>query len=639
MRSLASFIPFGNKRSARSDGGAAASSSDVVRRPRRRWSIATVLMGGFGGLVALAVAAVLALGLSSAGRNTFSLLGDNAELVLSNVELRLRQRLETAERAAGYVADLGEKGLFADAAGATQEEALRTVLALAPDVADVAFIAVDGGGVRVTRRNGSGAVGRVEDLRDLPAGVVADLLSQAESRNVPVWGAAFWSNELRTSMVGVVKAVRRDGRVIGYAGVGVSLGDLSRFLMQLYADLGVNAFVLYDRDHVLAHPALAARGLDLSGRGDGVPLPRIDEVDDPALAGLWRPESAIGGGLGRGIEERRVAAAGERYYVLMRPVAGAGPQNWRIGVWFPEREADREIRRLIVAGVVGLCILLASVAVAFYVGRRISRSIERFAEAASRIGLLDFADVRPMPSSRLVEIDRAAAAFNAMLAGLRWFETYVPKSLTLRLMKRGLAGRELQSVEREVTIMFTDIRGFSKMAQSLAPADTQALLLRHFSLVAACIEEEGGTVDKFIGDSVMAFWGAPDDQPDHAARALRAAAAVAAAIQSENRVAAAEDRTPVRVGVALHAGRVVVGNIGSSSRVNYTIIGDAVNVAARLEELARSLHKPGEDACVLASDDVVALAGKAARTVPLEYMGLQSLRDRPSPTPVWRLSL
>lgn len=602
-------------------------------------------MGGFGGLVALAVAAVLILGLSSAGRNTFSLLGDNAELVLSNVELRLRQRLETAERAAAHIAELAEKGVFTDADPAIQEEALRAVLALAPDVTDVGYISASGRGVRLNRRGGASPLapgapvpGRVEELRELPRDVTADLLTQAESRTTPVWGAPFWSTELRTSLVGVVKAVRRDGRVAGYAGVGVSLGDLSRFLMQLYADLGVNAFVLYDRDHVLAHSTLAARGIDLSGRRDGPPLPRIDEVDDLALAGLWRPESAVaGGGIGRGIEERRVAAAGERYYFLMRPMAGAGPQNWRVGVWFPEREADREIRRLVMAGAAGLVILLASVGAAFYVGRRISRSVGRFADAAGRIGLLDFADVRPMPSSRLAEIDRAAAAFNAMLAGLRWFETYVPKSVAQRLMKRGLAGGELRSEEREVTIMFTDIRGFSKIAQFMAPADTQALLMRHFSQVADCIEQEGGAVDKFIGDSVMAFWGAPDEQPDHAARALRAAVAIASAVQQDNRRAATEGRTPVRVGVALHAGRVVVGNIGSSSRMNYTIIGDAVNVAARLEELARRLQQPGEDACVLASGMVVGLAGEAVENMSLQYLGMQSLRDRPDPMPVWRL--
>ncbi|MBV5336076.1 adenylate/guanylate cyclase domain-containing protein, partial [bacterium] len=351
---------------------------------------------------------------------------------------------------------------------------------------------------------------------------------------------------------------------------------------------------------------LAAREIDLSGRIDGPPLPRIDEVDDLALAALWRDDAGAGGGLGRGIEERRVTVAGESYYFLMRPMSGAGPQNWMVGVWFPERESNREIRRLIGASSAGVAILLVSLAVAFYLARRISRSIGHFAEEGERVRSLDFSDTRPIPPSQLAEIDRAAAAFNAMLAGLRWFETYVPKALVLRLMKRGVTETNLRSEERVVSVMFTDIRGFSEMARSLSPSDTQALLTRHFSLLAGCIEAEGGTVDKFIGDAVMAFWGAPDDQPDHAARALRAA--IAAAVERANREAAGIDASPVHVRVALHSGPVVVGNIGSAVRVNYTIIGDTVNVAARLEELARALHRAAADTCVLVSDDTVRFA-------------------------------
>ena len=418
--------------------------------------------------------------------------------------------------------------------------------------------------------------------------------------------------------------------------MAVSLGDLSRFLLQLYADLGVNAFVLYDRHHVLAHPSLAARAFTPQG-GEGPPLPRIDQVDDPALAALWSPGGATLDDPGGGIIRRRVAAAGEERLFLLRAMGGVGPQNWTVGVWMPEREAGREVRRLITAAGAGFAILLASVAAALYVGRRISRSIGNFAAAADSVRSLDFAELRPMPPSRVAEIDRAAAAFNAMLAGLRWFEAYVPKALVLRLMKRGLIEGGLRSEEREVTVMFTDIRDFSTMAQSMTPAETQTLLTRHFSLLAGCIEAEGGTVDKFIGDAVMAFWGAPDEQPDHAARALRAAAAIGRAVAEANRAAADQGRRPVFVRVAVHSGRVVVGNIGSAARVNYTIIGDPVNIAARLEELARSLHAVDEDACVLASDAAVRDAAGADDLPMMSSLGLKRLRGRTEATRVWKI--
>lgn len=614
----------------------AAAPPQGTRRRRAligRLPIAAVLVGGFGGLVLLAVAAVLALGLSSGGRNTFSLLNDNAALVLSNVELRLRQRLETAERAAGYVAGLAEQGALDMADPRAHEEALRAVLALASDVTDVAYTREDGSGVRLRRGD---AGGRAEILFGGPA--AGSAVSSAQGRAVAVWSAPSWATDLRTSLVGVTRAARRDGRPAGQAAVAVSLGDLSRFLLQLYADLGVNAFVLYDREHVLAHPSLAARAFTPESDA-GPPLPRIDQVDDPALAALWRSGGETLDDPGGGIIRRRVAAAGDERLFLLRAMGGVGPQDWMVGVWMPEREAGREVRRLTMAAGAGFAILLASVAAALYVGRRISLSIGSFAAAADRVRSLDFADLRPMPPSRVAEINRAATAFNAMLAGLRWFEAYVPKALVLRLMKRGLIEGGLRSEEREVTVMFTDIRDFSALAQSMTPAETQALLTRHFSLLAGCIEEEGGTVDKFIGDAVMAFWGAPDEQPDHAARALRAASAIGRAVTTANHAAAAEGRRPVFVRVAVHSGRVVVGNIGSAVRVNYTIIGDAVNIAARLEELARSLHGKDEDACVLASDATAQAATGGDNLPAMICMGLKRLRGRTEQTRVWKITL
>src|SRR5690606_30415920 len=129
-----------------------------------------------------------------------------------------------------------------------------------------------------------------------------------------------------------------------------------------------------------------------------------------------------------------------------------------------------------------------------------------------------------VPDSRFRELSDAASAFNSMIAALRWFEAYLPKSLVLRLMHRSDVA--VKSEERELTIMFTDIRAVSTLAEKMRPWEIAELLNRHFNLLAGCIEAEGGTVDKYIGDCIMAFWGAPEEMEDHAARALRAAAAI-----------------------------------------------------------------------------------------------------------------
>ena len=589
-----------------------AGTARTVVRKRLRLPIAAVLVAGFGSLMLLAVASVLVLGLVSAGTNTFALLNDKADLALAGVEVRVRHQLDPARDMARFVAGLIERGDLDSTDSQALAVTLRGALAAAPDVTGVAFFRPDLTGARAGRFNGGLQAGAfdLQGERDIPPEVL-----NGPSRSAAVWADPRWSKEASNSFVSLYQPVRRDGRYLGQVAVGVSLGDLSRFLSVLYVEQGLNAFVLYDHSHVLAHPALVGRSFDFSNKTAGPPLPRVDQVDDPALAALWSTGTPMPS-LKKRVEGKAVRVMGDDYLFLMRSMAGYGQQDWIIGIGFREGEMDSEIRRLYKTGLVGLAILLISVAVALYVGRKISRQVARLAEAADRVRAFEFRKIADLPDSRLQEMARAASAFNAMVAGLRWFETYVPKALVLRLMRQReiLGGGGLESVQREVTVMFTDIRGFSRMAEHMAAADTAALLNEHFTLLAACIEAEGGTVDKFIGDSLMAFWGAPEAQEDHAARALRAAHAIHHAVCADNRRRRAAGQAPIRVRIGLHSGPVVVGNIGSASRINYTIIGDTVNVAARIEELSAALQ--GDAEVIVLTSGVTAARGGAAAPWP-----------------------
>jgi len=152
-----------------------------------------------------------------------------------------------------------------------------------------------------------------------------------------------------------------------------------------------------------------------------------------------------------------------------------------------------------------------------------------------------------------------------------------------------------------VTVMFTDIVGFTVEAEHLSATDTAAFLNDHFSLLIPCIEAENGTVDKFIGDSVMAFWNAPEQQANHADRACRAALAIQTAIHTENEARIGRGERPIRLRIGIHTGLAVVGNIGSAERVNYTVVGDTVNVAQRCEAFGKELDQPHADVAILAS--------------------------------------
>ena len=157
-----------------------------------------------------------------------------------------------------------------------------------------------------------------------------------------------------------------------------------------------------------------------------------------------------------------------------------------------------------------------------------------------------------------------------------------------RLVREGdLAA--LASGRRNVTVMFTDIAGYSTVSEGKGAAEIAALLNHHFAIVTREIEAEGGTVDKFIGDSVMAFWGAPEKQKNRAIRACRAALAIRGGIAADNKERADRAESPIRMRIGIHSGEATVGNVGTQDRINYTVIGDDVNVAQRLEQIGKQI--------------------------------------------------
>ena len=238
--------------------------------------------------------------------------------------------------------------------------------------------------------------------------------------------------------------------------------------------------------------------------------------------------------------------------------------------------------------------------------------------------------MKPLPRSRVLEFDNQAAAFNAMLTGLRAFSAYVPRSLVARLVRTGDADAT-KPREAIVTVMFTDIAGFTSLSEQL-PANAGAELLNHhFALICDAIDDEGGTVDKFLGDGVMAFFGAPDRLKGHGAAAVRAAIAIREELKADNKAAVEKGRPPLRMRIGIHTGRVIVGNIGAADRVNYTIVGDTVNVSQRLQELGKLVAPDAETAIMISGET----AGRLDEGIHLTPSGKHRLRGRGEPIEVF----
>ncbi len=232
---------------------------------------------------------------------------------------------------------------------------------------------------------------------------------------------------------------------------------------------------------------------------------------------------------------------------------------------------------------------------AFFISRWV-KPLRRLHSGVERLAAGDLS-VRVPPTSR-DEIGELTQAFNEMGESLQQkgriqnaFGRYVSDYVLGQLLHNA-DDEELAGAEREVTILFADIRGFTHHSEGMKARDVVSWLNGVFELVGDVIQSHGGTIDKYIGDSVMAYFGAPVEQPDHARRAVAAAIEIQQAIRDRNRTAGGPDGTglPADLGIGIHTGVVVVGNIGSSQRADYTAVGDAVNVTSRLEKLAG----PGE---------------------------------------------
>ena len=558
--------------------------------PRRRFRmrIATALMLAFGVLVFVGVAGVLGIGLWSARQNTAVLLGDKADLSIDVLVANLRRHLDPVAEGNAYLADLIARGTVDPNDPVQLGAYMQGAMAATPQVIGMAYIDARAHVIRVSRNNR--AIGlRLSDWSNNPQ--IFKMLDAARAQAEPYWGELVWSGEIGTTLLNRRAPIRRDGKFLGVLVSAVTVADLSRFLADDEEDDTLTRFVLYGRNHVLAHYAMSEGIYPLV---PGEALPRLQDLGDPVLAHIWDRGSRGGPPVPIRFtpvtQGHRAEIDGVSYLFLYRQIEGYADIPLIVGAYTPlsENWIAREQDRLLLAGGTGIVILVGSVVTALYLGRRMTRPIRALAGAAEQIRALDLQAVPRLGTSRLLEIDEASKAFNAMTAVLGWFETYVPRALVRRLLAQGDRTAVI-SEERPVTVLFTDIRRFTALAQSMSAAEMAAFLNHHFSLIAGCVEAEDGTVDKYIGDSMMAFWGAPAADVDHVQRACRAALAIRRAIAHDNERRARQGEPALRMGIGVHTGSAIVGNIGAPGRINYTLIGDTVNIAQRLEQLTKEV--------------------------------------------------
>jgi adenylate cyclase len=387
------------------------------------------------------------------------------------------------------------------------------------------------------------------------------------------WSEVFVSTTAKQAVVAVTYPILdSEGRVARVIGASVPLDRLSRFVVQSRPTGSSIVLLVNRRGEVLANAIGGVSRPVLNGD-------KLTTVDDLGLVGLGEALKVIQ----RGTSPVAVNLAGNSYRAHLKPFGG---YDWTAVVLIPDSDSlDQLSNLLIIAALVIAAVLLAAVIALLRLSSTLSRPLARLADEAGNIRAFEL-DAFKGVRSRITEVAQLSGALGSAVEALKGFKRYVPADLVRKL----LTSPEFAQVgghEAELTIMFTDIFGFTAIAERLPPQELLSAISEYLELMTSVIMKHGGTVDKYIGDAVMAFWGAPTPIDDGTGRACRAAIECQQKLSELNARWANEGRPQLITGIGINVGHVVVGNFGSTDRLNYSLLGDGVNIAARLEKLNR----------------------------------------------------
>jgi adenylate cyclase len=385
------------------------------------------------------------------------------------------------------------------------------------------------------------------------------------------------------------------GKVKGVLGADLKLDNFSNFVQEQRPGEHGIVWIFDTVGSLLAHPDFTQFVTDAMTHPSRAQLPSIDEISSGVAAAVLKSwpggdpyDGAIRDDQGRDYLFRLAQFnLGKQYYVSVLLLAA-------------QEDFVQDVRKLQVTGLI-LAIVAgcAFVPAVWLFGSGMSRSLKNITAQAVKLQTLAAPDASPV-ASFVQEIHELGRTVNLAQRAIWSFAHFVPKEIVRRVIDNSIS-TELGGAREEITVLFTDVRDFTTIAESADPDLLMHQTSRYFSTLTEAFLAEGGTVDKFIGDAVMVFWNAPNPQPDHVERACRAALMGKAASDKLNAQFEAEGLKPFFTRFGIHVGEAVVGNLGSTERMNYTALGNTVNLASRLEGLNKQFGTT-----ILVSEDVYA---------------------------------
>jgi adenylate cyclase len=403
------------------------------------------------------------------------------------------------------------------------------------------------------------------------------------------------------------------GAFIGATAADLNINELSNFLKIQSVGPIANVFLFNQASELVAYPDITKM---FTIKPSGLEMTRLENVSDFNLKNVYQAYRK------QAYQRKFIFAANSTllddiaYFI---PFPESFHKKWTLGVvvlgdkFLENVERIRENSLLFCLSTLVLALFLM-----IFISKKISHPIEAVAHDLKRIQNLDF-DQKLYPKSQFSEISDMLDALKNVVTVLQSFGKFVPKTLVQQLILAG-RGAQLGGEQKILSVMFCDIQNFTTISEKLHSEQLLLHLSDYFEEMTQIIKNNQGTLDKYIGDSIMAFWGAPLPDAQHAYRACHGVLACMNRLNALNDMWEKQEKPPMLTRFGISTGQMLVGNMGSSDRLQYTVLGDVVNLASRLEQLnkeygtrilvSESTYLPIQDLFIFRPIDRVAVKGK-----------------------------
>jgi adenylate cyclase len=394
------------------------------------------------------------------------------------------------------------------------------------------------------------------DARDLKTTAVSDIYQYI------YYGVKYWGITISSP------SYTMDGKFRGVFAIQMGMNFLKNFLENIKYTGHGKVFIVTDSGNLIAFPHLAAFDKQALVDIHHTSFPWVSQSFD-----LYKKN---------GKKEFIFNQDNKTYVATYHTIPQVGLHNWLIGVVVPESDFIGElITTNYITIAVSFIILLLGIYLVSMIITRIVRPMNQLADETEHIKKFELNEDIHI-QSRIKEVMLLTNALSAMKKSLRSFQKYVPATLVRQIIDAG-EDAHVGGAKKQVAILFSDIQDFTSIVEYEEPEEIMSRLCEYFDVISNVILQERGTIDKYIGDSIMVFWGAPLSEANPAYQAAKAALRCIKKVTELNLNWQQQGKAVFVTRFGLHIGNAVVGNLGSSERLNYTAIGSSINTASRLE--------------------------------------------------------